>query len=86
MSLSCKHGETLSVVEQLALMNQLCSFSRFRMLAEHFQKMYQNLNINIDSDLEQFKVRETTAEVHICCYKAFVYEDVEFDCLLTDLF
>lgn len=36
------------------------------MLAEHFQKMYQNLNINIDSDLEQLKVRETTAKVHIC--------------------
>lgn len=37
------------------------------MLAEQFQKMYQNLNINIDSDLEQLKVRATTAKVHICC-------------------
>lgn len=25
--------------------------------------MYQNLNINVDSDLEQLKVRETTASV-----------------------
>lgn len=49
-----------SAWHKYALVNQLCSSSRFRMLAEHFQKMYQNLNINIDNELEQLKVRETT--------------------------
>lgn len=53
-------------------MDQLCSSSRFRMLAEHFQKMYPNLNINIDSDLEQLKVGETKDK------------DIEYPCLLTD--
>lgn len=46
-------------------MNKLCSSYRFRMLAEHFQKMYQNLNINVESELEQLKVRETTVKVHL---------------------
>lgn len=54
------------------------------MLAEHFQTMYKNLNINIDSELEQLKVRETTAKVHIFCCKAFAYEDNQFAWLLTD--
>lgn len=35
------------------------------MLAEHFQRMYQNLNINIENELEQLKVRETALKVHI---------------------
>lgn len=53
-------------------MDQLCSSSRFRILAEHFQKMYPNLNINIDTDLEQLKVGETKDK------------DIEYSCLLTD--
>uniref|UniRef100_A0A674P833 Adenylosuccinate synthetase n=1 Tax=Takifugu rubripes TaxID=31033 RepID=A0A674P833_TAKRU len=28
---------------------------KFRLLAEHFQRMYQNLNINIENELEQLK-------------------------------
>lgn len=44
------------------------------MLAKHFQRMYQNLNINIENELEQLKVRETAVKVHIC-YKASVFED-----------
>lgn len=56
-----------------ALMNKLCSSSRFRMLAEHFQRMYQNLNINIENELEQLKVGTTAAQVHIC-YKVSAYE------------
>lgn len=59
-----------------ALMNNLCSSSRFRMLAEHFQRMYQNLNINIENELEQLKVRETAVRVHIR-YKASVSEDCQ---------
>lgn len=66
------------------LMNLLYFSSRFRMLAKHFQKMYQNLNINIDSDLEQLKVRETTANIYSCCFKAFVSADNSFAFLLTD--
>lgn len=38
-------------------MNKLCRPRRFRMLAEHFLTMYPNLNIDIDSELEQLKVR-----------------------------
>lgn len=30
---------------------------RFRMLAEHFRTMYPNLNVDIDSELQQLKVR-----------------------------
>lgn len=57
-------------------MNNLCSSSRFRMLAEHFQRMYQNLNINIENELEQLKVRETAVRVHIRD-KASVSEDCQ---------
>lgn len=44
------------------------------MLAEHFQRMYQNLNINIENELEQLKVRETAVKVHVR-YKASVSKD-----------
>lgn len=43
------------------------------MLAEHFQRMYQNLNIDIENELEQLKVRETAVRVHMR-YKASASE------------
>lgn len=36
---------------------KFCFFLRFRMLAEHFLTMYPNLNVDIEEELEQLKVR-----------------------------
>lgn len=47
-----KGGES----EQVPVLN-LCPDCRFRMLAEHFLTMYPNLNVDIDGELEQLKVR-----------------------------
>lgn len=45
-----------NVDTELTVMTFLYSSTRFRMLADHFQTMYHNLNIDVDGELQQLKV------------------------------
>lgn len=51
------HVLTQGYTHTQTLTNTLSLPRRFRMLAEHFLTMYPNLNIDIDGELEQLKVR-----------------------------
>lgn len=48
----------------------LALFCRYRKLAEHYKRMYPKLNINIEEELEQLKVRKQPCPSHWtqgCC-------------------
>lgn len=53
MMLAQKEAQTIEWPHHTSL----CSPARFRMLADHFQTMYPNLNIDADGELQQLKVR-----------------------------
>ena len=64
-------------------MNTLCPPRRFRMLAEHFLTMYPNLNVDIDSELEQLKVRTGNTDSHMT---VFLTQLLGIDIGTADLF
>lgn len=55
----CKPGAPQCTQTSTSLCKQTLTLCpcRFRMLADHFLAMYPNLNVNVDSELEQLKVR-----------------------------